>query len=107
MGEEEFAVESNFEFKSIISGDMHGVAIWFDAEFDTDDVPITLKTGPEDLETHWCQTLLRMTEPISVCQDDSISGSITITKNKEVPRSLDICLSFVSPTKITKHFSFD
>lgn len=50
---EDFGVNSKFEFKSIITGDFCGVAIWFNSEFDTDTGVITLATGPEDPYVHF------------------------------------------------------
>jgi len=104
---EDFGVESNFECKSIITGELHGVSIWFDAEFDTEDSPVRLPTGPEDPETHWCQTMLRLTNSIPTKQDEIISGSISIQKSVQCPRSLCITLSFSHPEKITKTFMFE
>ena len=38
----------DFTFKSTITGNLNGFAIWFDVDFDNDEEPIKLRTGPED-----------------------------------------------------------
>ncbi|XP_042507482.1 probable protein arginine N-methyltransferase 6 isoform X1 [Macadamia integrifolia] len=57
---------------------------------------LVLSTAPEDLPTHWQQTLLYFYDPIEVKQDQVIEGSITLSQSKENSRFLNIHLEYAS-----------
>ncbi|KAF3780019.1 putative protein arginine N-methyltransferase 6 [Nymphaea thermarum] len=57
---------------------------------------LVLSTAPEDVPTHWQQTLLYLYEPVEVNQDQIIEGSVTLSQSKENPRFLNIHLEYAS-----------
>ncbi|KAH7352439.1 hypothetical protein KP509_19G045000 [Ceratopteris richardii] len=123
------SVTSNFSVTSMMTGALHGFALWFDVTFsgptssssDTQSESslesslsgglcangmfhkskrakmvnqLVLSTAPEDIPTHWQQTVLYIYDPIEVKQDEQISGSITVSQSKENPRFLNIHLEY-------------
>ncbi len=87
-------VKKTFNFKAIVSGEVHGLCIWFDCDFGND---IILTTGPDSYVTHWYQTCLYSimlpeitgNNPCLVKQDDPISVALSIIPKS---RSLEIVM---------------
>ncbi|GMI88406.1 ARABIDOPSIS THALIANA PROTEIN ARGININE METHYLTRANSFERASE 6, protein arginine methyltransferase 6 [Hibiscus trionum] len=106
------SVSTRYKFQSTMRAPLHGFALWFDAEFSgpasstnnnpvdgfrgkkhaNPDEALVLSTGPEDLPTHWQQTLIYYFDPIEVEQDQIIEGSLTLSQNKENHRFMNIRL---------------
>lgn len=95
-------VKSDFSFISMGHGTLHGFAMWFKVQFDppiarennAEMNSIMLNTSPYDEPTHWQQCVLYVQHPVTVNQDDEISGSIEITTNKKYSRFLDVKLLY-------------
>lgn len=51
-------------------------------------------TGPKSRATHWKQTVLYLEDVLTVCQGESIVGSMTVAPNKKNPRDVDIMLKY-------------
>lgn len=60
------------------------------------DETIVLSTAPEDVPTHWQQTLIYFYDPIVVEQGQTIEGSVTLSQSKENQRFLNIHLAYSS-----------
>lgn len=55
-----------------------------------------LKThaGPKSRATHWKQTVLYLEDVLTICQGESIVGSMTVAPNKKNPRDVDISVKY-------------
>ncbi len=72
---------------------VHGLACWFDVEFNGSTDQRTLTTSPDQPRTHWYQTILPLKEPLVVNNGARIGGHLTMTKNRR--RSYDIQFELV------------
>ncbi|KAF7813913.1 putative protein arginine N-methyltransferase 1 [Senna tora] len=58
------------------------------------DSPVNLFAGPRSRTTHWKQTVLYLEDVLTVCEGESIVGSMTVSPNKKNPRDVDIMLKY-------------
>jgi hypothetical protein len=72
---------------------VHGLACWFDVEFNGSTDQRTLSTSPDLPRTHWYQTILPLKEPLIVRRGCTVGGELTMTKNRR--RSYDIDIQMV------------
>ncbi|XP_062518925.1 protein arginine N-methyltransferase 6-like [Corticium candelabrum] len=91
-------VKSDFSFASMGRGVLHGFAAWFTAAFDvrqndSELNSVVLTTSPYNEPTHWEHSVMYIEHPVTVDQDDIISGNIKITTNKKYSRWLDVQLT--------------
>ena len=86
---------------------LHGYCMYFDAHFDGKDNFFTLHTGPEHEPTHWYQTLLFFDEPVGVNRDQEISGSISLTANKEQAFDTEMKLAIPQINVVRENSHFD
>jgi len=54
----------------------------------------TCNAGPKSRATHWKQTVLYLEDVLTICEGETITGSMTIAQNKKNPRDVDIKLSY-------------
>ena len=88
-------------------GNFHGLALWFDVEFNPllfdDDTPfnrVDLKTGPSSTPTHWKQTVLVITENFSsgeVDEDEIVGWEIGMEQSPSNPRQYKLSLQLLDP----------
>jgi 2-polyprenyl-3-methyl-5-hydroxy-6-metoxy-1,4-benzoquinol methylase len=67
------------------AGVLHGFALWFDVEFDTDDgkgQKVVLSTGPMDEPTHWKQTVILLPQTFEVTPGIEIPVHISINSDE-------------------------
>lgn len=76
---------------------VHGLACWFDVEFNGSTDQRILSTSPVHPRTHWYQTILPLKEPLIVTNGASIGGQLTMTKNRR--RSYDLDFELVCTTQ--------
>lgn len=53
-----------------------------------------LWTGPKSRVTHWKQTVLYLEDVLTICQGETITGSMTVSQNKKNPRDIDITVKY-------------
>lgn len=53
-----------------------------------------LWTGPKSRVTHWKQTVLYLEDVLTICQGETITGSMTVAQNKKNPRDIDITVKY-------------
>lgn len=68
---------------------LHAFVTWFDVEFVGPDNTITLTTSPYKKETHWCQTIFYLQNPIDANPDTPITGKFHMEPNMKNPRDQD------------------
>ncbi|KVH88832.1 Protein arginine N-methyltransferase [Cynara cardunculus var. scolymus] len=49
---------------------------------------------PRSRNTHWKQTVLYLEDVLTICEGESIVGSMTVAQNKKNPRDVDITLKY-------------
>jgi len=69
---------------------MHGIVAYFECAFTQVHKPIGWSTSPFSQYTHWKQTLFYLTDPLTVCEGETIEGSISCSPNYLNPRDLNI-----------------
>lgn len=60
---------------------MHGLACWFDIEFQGTTQTVVLSTSPEAPGTHWYQCRLMLREPVAVNRTQTVSGNLHFEAN--------------------------
>ncbi|KAL5112370.1 Protein arginine N-methyltransferase 6 [Taenia crassiceps] len=85
-------VKGTFEVKSMGTVLIRGFVIWFSVEFPDGDV---LSTSPYKTSTHWQQSLLYLPRPLSLRQDEVLSGEVHFTHPLDAPRDLSIFIDFL------------
>jgi type I protein arginine methyltransferase len=45
--------------------------------------------GPRSKATHWKQTVLYLEDVLTICEGETLSGSMTVSPNKKNPRDID------------------
>ena len=51
-------------------------------------------TGPKSRATHWKQTVMYLEDVLTICEGETITGSMSVSYNKKNPRDVDIKLSY-------------
>uniref|UniRef100_A0A158RD88 Methyltransf_25 domain-containing protein n=1 Tax=Hydatigena taeniaeformis TaxID=6205 RepID=A0A158RD88_HYDTA len=77
-------IKGTFEVKSMGTVLAKGLVIWFSVEFPDGDV---LSTSPYKASTHWQQSLLYLSRPLPLHQDDVLSGEVHFTHPQDSPRA--------------------
>lgn len=83
-------------FKLVAERDdyIHALVAYFDVSFTKCHKLMGFSTGPKSRATHWKQTVLYLEDVLTVCQGESIVGSMTVAPNKKNPRDVDIMLKY-------------
>ncbi|KAM1605479.1 hypothetical protein PS2_026226 [Malus domestica] len=83
-------------FKLVAERDdfVHALVAYFDVSFTKCHKLMGFSTGPRSRSTHWKQTVLYLEDVLTVCQGESIVGSMTVAQNKKNPRDIDIMLKY-------------
>ena len=72
-----------FDFLCTRTAVMHGLACWFDVDFDGSDARITLSTGPHCAGTHWYQSRFVMKEPLAVNAGQTVTGVLRMVAHEK------------------------
>ncbi len=72
---------------------LHGFVVYFECAFTQIPRPIGFSTSPFSNYTHWKQTVFYLSDHLTVCQGERITGTIICKPNKKNNRDLDIKLS--------------
>ena len=98
IADTEFTAEFSLEAKDGRTGEeTHGIVLWFDTEFSKRfcaDHPVMLSTNPDNLRTHWVQTMLHFHEAVALDHGCEITGRISMVKSAKRPRAYDISLEY-------------
>ncbi|KAH7572167.1 hypothetical protein JRO89_XS04G0214400 [Xanthoceras sorbifolium] len=73
---------------------IHALVAYFDVSFTRCHKLMGFSTGPKSRATHWKQTVLYLEDVITICEGETISGSMTVAPNKKNPRDIDIMLKY-------------
>ncbi|KAK0572045.1 hypothetical protein LWI29_025345 [Acer saccharum] len=73
---------------------IHALVAYFDVSFTRCHKLMGFSTGPKSRATHWKQTVLYLEDVVTICEGETISGSMTVAPNKKNPRDIDIMLKY-------------
>ncbi|RWS10444.1 histone-arginine methyltransferase CARMER-like protein [Dinothrombium tinctorium] len=91
----EIRIPLNFVLQK--SGEIHGLAFWFDVEFIGSSETVCLSTSPTQPLTHWFQVRCLIDKPLFVDCGQTLSGFVALKANKKQSYDMDIEL-FVEGT---------
>ncbi|KAG4137987.1 hypothetical protein ERO13_D07G106300v2 [Gossypium hirsutum] len=83
-------------FKLIAKRDdyIHAFVAYFDVSFTKCHKLMGFSTGPRSRATHWKQTVLYLEDVLTICEGETIIGSMTVAPNKKNPRDVDIMVKY-------------
>jgi len=84
----------NFTIPIVRDDYVHALIAWFDIEFGACQRPVSFSTGPFSKYTHWKQTVFYLEDVLTVSKDESVSGWVDVSRNRENPRDLDIEIQY-------------
>ncbi|XP_043703311.1 probable protein arginine N-methyltransferase 1 [Telopea speciosissima] len=73
---------------------IHALVAYFDVAFTKCHKLTGFSTGPRSRATHWKQTVLYLEDVLTICEGESVVGSMTVAPNKKNPRDVDIVLKY-------------
>uniref|UniRef100_A0A0E0B1Y5 Protein arginine N-methyltransferase 1 n=1 Tax=Oryza glumipatula TaxID=40148 RepID=A0A0E0B1Y5_9ORYZ len=73
---------------------IHALVAYFNVSFTKCHKMMGFSTGPRSKATHWKQTVLYLEDVLTICEGETITGSMTVTPNKKNPRDIDIKLYY-------------
>jgi histone-arginine methyltransferase CARM1 len=91
--EEMQTIEIPFTFVINKTSILHGIASWFDVDFNGSTAVIKLSTSPSSAATHWYQCRLLLMTPIAVNATQSISGKIVMVANKHKSYTISLVVN--------------
>ncbi|XWS69987.1 hypothetical protein CRYUN_Cryun03dG0010600 [Craigia yunnanensis] len=83
-------------FKLVAQRDdyIHAFVAYFDVSFTKCHKLMGFSTGPKSRATHWKQTVLYLEDVLTICEGETIIGSMTVAPNKKNPRDVDIMVKY-------------
>ncbi|KQJ89935.1 hypothetical protein BRADI_4g28570v3 [Brachypodium distachyon] len=73
---------------------IHALVAYFNVSFTKCHKLMGFSTGPRSKSTHWKQTVLYLEDVVTICEGETLSGSMTVAPNKKNPRDIDITLKY-------------
>ncbi|KAI4380734.1 hypothetical protein MLD38_006893 [Melastoma candidum] len=83
-------------FKLVAQRDdfIHALVAYFDVSFTKCHKLTGFSTGPRSRSTHWKQTVLYLEDVLTICEGETLVGTLTVSPNKRNPRDVDISLKY-------------
>eukprot|EP00897_Mesotaenium_endlicherianum_P003857 jgi/Mesen1/349/ME000001S02659 len=72
---------------------IHAFVAYFDVAFTKCHKP-NVAPGPKARATHWKQTVLYLEDVITICEGESVTGTMDVKPNARNPRDIDISLTY-------------
>lgn len=91
---EDLTFKTNFTMKATRNDYVHAFLGWFDIGFEACHKPVRFSTGPHSRYTHWKQTVFYTPETLTVCNGETIEGTLTCAPNARNNRDLDITIAY-------------
>ncbi|GAB2227506.1 hypothetical protein Droror1_Dr00009328 [Drosera rotundifolia] len=73
---------------------IHALVAYFDVSFTKCHKLQGFSTGPRSRATHWKQTVLYLEDVLTICEGETLEGSMSVAQNKKNPRDVDIMLEY-------------
>ena len=71
---------------------VHALCAYFTVDFTAGREKVHLTTAPQAPYTHWKSTILYLERPLTACKGEKVEGRISVARNPNNPRDLDITL---------------
>ncbi|XP_010548677.1 PREDICTED: protein arginine N-methyltransferase 1.1-like [Tarenaya hassleriana] len=94
MSSQEASFTAPFKLVAQRNDYIHALVAYFDVSFTNCHKLMGFSTGPKSRATHWKQTVLYLEDVLTICEGETINGSMTVTPNKKNPRDVDIKLNY-------------
>lgn len=91
---EDLAFNVPFSITATRNDYCHALVVYFDVTFSACHTPIWFSTGPMDNYTHWKQTVFYLENPLTLCEGDTIEGTIAAKPNERNHRDIDVELTY-------------
>uniref|UniRef100_A0ACD5Y2S0 Uncharacterized protein n=1 Tax=Avena sativa TaxID=4498 RepID=A0ACD5Y2S0_AVESA len=73
---------------------IHALVAFFNVSFTKCHKLMGFSTGPRSKSTHWKQTVLYLEDVVTICEGETLLGTMTVANNKKNPRDIDITLKY-------------
>eukprot|EP00475_Leptophrys_vorax_P022026 TRINITY_DN29966_c0_g1_i3.p1 TRINITY_DN29966_c0_g1~~TRINITY_DN29966_c0_g1_i3.p1 ORF type:complete len:194 (-),score=10.35 TRINITY_DN29966_c0_g1_i3:76-657(-) len=73
---------------------VHALVAYFDVAFTKCHKAIGFSTSPRSRSTHWKQTVLYLEDTLTMCEGESVTGTISVKPNERNNRDLDISVTY-------------
>ncbi|CDY14208.1 BnaA08g13390D [Brassica napus] len=73
---------------------IHALVAYFDVSFTMCHKLLGFSTGPKSRATHWKQTVMYLEDVLTICEGETITGSMSVSYNKKNARDVDMKLSY-------------
>ncbi|XP_075730985.1 arginine methyltransferase 4 isoform X4 [Rhipicephalus microplus] len=83
-------IEIPLQFSLLQSGELHGLAFWFDVAFAGSVQTVWLSTGPTQPLTHWYQVRCLLETPLFVQRGQRLGGRVVLRSNRRQSYDVDI-----------------
>ncbi|XP_065293409.1 histone-arginine methyltransferase CARMER isoform X9 [Dermacentor albipictus] len=83
-------IEIPLQFSLMQSGELHGLAFWFDVAFAGSVQTVWLSTGPTQPLTHWYQVRCLLESPLFVQRGQRLGGRVVLRSNRRQSYDVDI-----------------
>uniref|UniRef100_A0A131XDV7 type I protein arginine methyltransferase n=1 Tax=Hyalomma excavatum TaxID=257692 RepID=A0A131XDV7_9ACAR len=83
-------IEIPLQFSLLQSGELHGLAFWFDVAFAGSVQTVWLSTGPTQPLTHWYQVRCLLESPLFVQRGQRLGGRVVLRSNRRQSYDVDI-----------------
>lgn len=87
---DDLAFTSQFSLTAQRNDYVHGLVAYFECAFTQVHKPIGFSTAPFARYTHWKQTIFYLTDVLTICEGEAITGEISCKPNSRNNRDLDI-----------------
>ena len=77
MKKEDCTFTAPFEVVCTANDYIHALVVYFDISFGASHKPCGFSTHPKAKSTHWKQTVMYLDHPITCCEGERLSGTIT------------------------------
>ncbi|KAK6941411.1 hypothetical protein RJ641_026788 [Dillenia turbinata] len=94
MGSGDASFTAPFKLVAERNDYVHALVAYFDVSFTKCHKLMGFSTGPRSRATHWKQTVLYLEDVLTICEGESIVGSMTVAPNKKNPRDVDIMVKY-------------
>ncbi|GBM79418.1 Histone-arginine methyltransferase CARMER [Araneus ventricosus] len=86
-------IEIPLSFSLLQTGEIHGLAFWFDVAFFGSSQTVWLSTAPTQSLTHWYQVRCLLESPLFAQRGQMVSGKVVLNSNKRQSYDVDIELA--------------
>ena len=99
---DDLSFTSEFSLQFTRNDFCHAFVAYFECAFTKIHKPIIFSTSPHAPYTHWKQTVFYLSEALTVCKDETVTGKLICKPNEKNNRDLDITVQWNMSGKFTE-----